>query len=510
MNKIRLFLIGVLGIFLLISNCHLNDENKPSSTRGKQLADIYCSTCHLVPAPDLLNSATWKDVILPRMGYMLGFYPNEQARLQLFEQGEAGQKVREASIYPPTPQIGAEIWADIQYYYETQSPKALPRPKMDSTIHKMTEWNARVLAQPGKAPGNTLVQLNERGLSVGDAQSGQLFQYDQELQLISTARSKEGAVHLHEKQDAYWITVMGSFSPTDAASGFIFRLPKSNQEKAQVIIRDLQRPVHASYVDIDQDGLEDIVVSEYGKWTGQLSLFLQQSNGSYEKLILRKVSGAIRSEVIDINQDGRLDVMALFGQGDEGIWSFEQQPDGTFKEKSMLRFPATYGSSYFKLQDLDGDNDLDLLYTCGDNADYNPVLKPYHGIYFFENNGQFQFSQSFFYPMDGACKVIASDFDQDDDLDLAAVSFFPDFNDHPERAFLLLTNDTGTYIPHMFPEVELSRWMVMDSGDYDADGDLDLALGALLMEVPSKPDLINQWGRNGVGAIILGNAYHPN
>ena len=85
--------------------------------------------------------------------------------------------------------------------------------------------------------------------------------------------------------------------------------------------------------------------------------------------------GAIRSEILDINRDGRSDILTLFGQGDEGIWAFLNQSDGSFRDTCLLRFPPSYGSSYFSLLDFNGDAYPDILYTNGDNADFPPVLK---------------------------------------------------------------------------------------------------------------------------------------
>ena len=57
--------------------------------------------------------------------------------------------------------------------------------------------------------------------------------------------------------------------------------------------------------------------------------------------------------------------------------------NGQFEEKRVLRFPPMYGSSFFELVDFNKDGFQDFIYTCGDNADYSQVLKPYHGIYIY-------------------------------------------------------------------------------------------------------------------------------
>ena len=43
--------------------------------------------------------------------------------------------------------------------------------------------------------------------------------------------------------------------------------------------------------------------------------------------------------------------------------------------------------------------------------------------------------------MNGVYQAEAVDFDQDGDLDVAAVSFHPDFQNHPQEAFVIFIND---------------------------------------------------------------------
>ncbi len=64
-----------------------------SLVQGKQLALIYCSSCHLFPDPSLLDKDTWVNNVLPNMAWRLGIrekgydpytdvIPEERARSQ--------------------------------------------------------------------------------------------------------------------------------------------------------------------------------------------------------------------------------------------------------------------------------------------------------------------------------------------------------------------------------------------------------------------------------------------
>ena len=113
---------------------------------------------------------------------------------------------------------------------------------------------------------------------------------------------------------------------------------------------------------------------------------------------------------------------------------------GKFKEERKLQFPPIYGSSYFELTDFIKDGFPDIIYTCGDNADYSTILKPYHGVYIFLNDGKNNFKQKYFYPINGCYKAIVRDFDNDGDLDIATISYFPDFENQPEEGFIYFEN----------------------------------------------------------------------
>jgi|GEM_PF-2119433 len=98
------------------------------------------------------------------------------------------------------------------------------------------------------------------------------------------------------------------------------------------------------------------------------------------------------------------------------------------------------------------------------------------------------------------------DFDLDGDIDIAAISFFPDYSEVPVRGFMLFEN-TGnrTYRANTFPEVGSGRWIVMDSGDIDRNGDRDLILGSLAFEVPGKDNFVQGWVKNAMPFVILEN-----
>ncbi|MBX2826758.1 MAG: VCBS repeat-containing protein [Flavobacteriaceae bacterium] len=502
MKKLLPFLL-----FLFFFACkEAHEETPKKKPNGETLAKNLCISCHAYPEPSLLDKETWENYMLPRMGYMYGIYKSTEEREALFENNEGGSILKERNLFPPTPQIDSLDWEAIKHFYLSNAPDSLPRLPKKNISKTLDQFNVIIPNQKVQVPSSTMAYFSEEGMIyLGDAMTKSFSVFSGDLELLSTGNVQEGAVSLYDDSETFWLTVMGSFAPTDAPLGLIAKLPKNPGVPASVPITGLQRPVHSSYADLDNDGDEDIVVCEFGKWTGSLSFF-RNEGATYTKEIMHPQPGAIKAYVKDMNGDGFEDVVALFAQGDEGIDIFYNDGVGNFDRKRVLTFSPSMGGSFMKLIDYNDDGFLDILYTAGDNADYKPVMKPWHGVYVFLNDGENNFEQHRFWHLNGAYNAVVEDFDADGDKDLAAISFFPDWVNTPEESFVYFQNDgEGEYLMFTFPEVNIGRWVVMDASDYDKDGDLDLILGSLAFEVVPKMGYIEQWVKDGIPFVILEN-----
>ncbi len=475
----RDLLFLILYVLLVLSSC-AEQVKKTGETAltGKQLMDIHCTSCHLLPIPENLDKTTWRLNVLPRMGYMMGFRNQPDSAIVAFnDEGEGKRISEESSLYlaTKTPNFSEEEWQRLRDYILGLAPEKLPIG--ERKIEAFTNlFEAKKVELPFPRPSTTFTGFVSPGhLISGDAnQGGIIMHYDSKLKLQKQHSVGINLVHAKKQDDIYWLTHMGtSFAATDNPNGFISQYSENGM--VNKVIDNLTRPVHTAYGDLSGNGETELVVSEFGKWTGRLSWW-KMKNGKYEGKNLINLPGAIRSEIVDMNGDGLNDVVALFGQGDEAIYILYNQGKGEFEIDKVLRFPPTYGSTYFTMFDYNQDGYLDILYTAGDNGDYTPIAKPYHGIRVFLNDQQNQFKEELFLPLYGAFRAIAEDFDQDGDLDFAAISYFPKYN----KEFFVFRENLGNnwFMPKIVKDVNIGRWMTMDSFDYDQDGDKDLVLGS--------------------------------
>lgn len=476
---------------------------------GKALAQIYCQSCHLLPDPALLNKATWEQGVLPAMGPRLGIFRFGTMRyMSAIHDTAIGP-----SFYPSRPLLADWQWKNIIDYYSGMAPDSMPAQPQHQPIDTTLSLFEAIMPQVvGHAPVTCYVGVDTAGgrrqILAASLFPSMLSRYDASLREVDSVRIKGGVVDVHAAGDSGIFCNIGNLNPNNGKLGSAgrFRYDKNNKLMVDSVpfLKQLARPVEVLGADLNGDGRTDYVVCEFGNLKGELCWMEALPGGGYVRHLLKAQPGAIKAYVQDADHDGRPDIWVLFAQGDEGLYLYLNKGGGRFEEQRLLRFPPMYGSVYFELADMNGDGYADIVYACGDNADYSLVLKPYHGVYIFLNDGRNHFTQSYFYPINGCYKAMARDFDGDGDLDLAVIAAFADFKHHPEEGFVYLENEGGmNFRPWSLPAAKAGRWLTMDVGDVDGDGKPDIVLGNLSVG-PTISKGAADW-KKGPAVLLLHN-----
>jgi len=210
--------------------------------------------------------------------------------------------------------------------------------------------------------------------------------------------------------------------------------------------------------------------------------------------------GPVHVTPTDLNGDGQLDFVALISQEHEVVDAFINDGTGNFKKETIWSAPdPAYGSSGIQLVDLDGDDDLDVLYTNGDSFDRG--AKPYHSIQWLENEGTYPYTHHHLCEMPGVLTAKAGDFDGDGDMDVVAASLLAGpsrdrLNAVDSSSVVMLQQTSPGTFTRTKVEGKLHQHISLETGDFDDDGKLDFAVGNFLREGPvDQPDLIIWWNR---------------
>jgi hypothetical protein len=484
--------VASAAMLLVAVSCNRSDP-------GEQLARMHCASCHLFPEPGQLDKSTWVFGVLPQMAFRMGI-PD----MAIISRIPGPDRPEVMSTMPDQPMITEQQLVAIRNYYYEKSPDSLlvedVRIEHYTTLFKTYPAAAQI------AMVSSISFDSASGkLYVGN-RSPEVFRLNAKYEIEKSIRVTSPATHLEiDVQGGLLATLVGVILPNDQRRGEVVRID-SDLTAVRTLVDSLRRPVHLAYADLNSDGGREMLVSEFGHFKGRLSLFIGPIDNMVQSEI-NTVPGTRRTIVRDFNGDSMPDVLALLTQGDEKIVLYEKHADGSYSEKVLIRFSPVNGSSYFEVADFNGDGKADILYANGDNGDYSIVVKPYHGVKVYLNDGDNNFSEAWSFPMPGAQEARAVDFDKDGDLDIVAISYFPDYERHPERSLIYFNNTGGvSFEPQIVPLAATGRWLIMETGDFDRDSDIDVIIGSMSMKgLGASEEVYQEWVRNGNSLLVLEN-----
>lgn len=490
------YLLAILLIIVLAS-C----TNKPKDQVAIETEfNNACSSCHLAPKPKNITKELWLKNVLPEMAARMGLAAKGYNHLS-GNSMEENVYVKLSGIYPATATIDTAKWHRIQEYILNLAPEKIA---VDSLRNLRNAPLTLFKPSPITLDKNGVSMITDvqfdslvHNFSIADIR-GSLKKWPPSGQAPLQFRSP--VISDLQIGASRYITEIGYMNPSEKPLGVLHKITAT---QVDTLINKLHRPVFTTVADLNNNGEDEILICEFGHHTGELSL-LKLQDGAYVKSTLLPLPGTIKLELADMNHDGRTDIIVLSSQGNEGISILYQQEDLQFLEEQVISMGPEYGSSWFELIDFNHDGALDIVLVNGDNADYSIFLKPYHGLRIFLNDGLNAFNESWFYPLYGATRVLTDDYDLDGDLDFAIMSFFAETGKSPDESFVYLENiDAQNFVfkPFAFEKPFNAKWLVMDKGDHDQDGDVDIILGAFV--IPSRGMQKNQAGAGARLDLLL-------
>lgn len=349
-------------------------------------------------------------------------------------------------------------------YYERRAPAALTITEPARPAGKAPfQWVPKTYSPPGTNafPGVTNVNLvklfdkQKLDILTCDAHLGQVLVLQSYTETPTWQVLGQVAAPAHAEvvdldrdgiQDVL-VANLGSFTVTDHKQGSVVWLRGSAAGKFTpvTILEHVGRVADAQAADFRGNGQLDVVVAVFGwRKTGEI-VFLENQTKDWSQprfvpRILDDRHGAVHVCVADLDADGKPDVVALISQEHEAVVAYMNQGNGRFVKQTLYEasHPA-YGSSGIQLIDLNRDGKLDVLYSNGDSLDQSRILRPYHSVQWLENLGEGKFKHHHLTSMCGVSRAVAADFRGNGSYDIVAVSSLPP-HEYPQRQALNLSS----------------------------------------------------------------------
>jgi hypothetical protein len=467
----RLPMLALLGLWSCSSQESVDltsAQNRAEVHTAEPVAEIqkFCSRCHAFPDPAAFPKEAWKEEV--EQGYR-------------FHEGSPDDSV-------PVPPIELTV-----AYFESRAPETLIRlggESIDAT-RRLFERMPPVEGTTTEAASIASIRLlPETGaLWSCDMRTGAIYSGAPGRPMVEVARPVTNPCRVQaadidgDGRLEILVTDLGSFFPEDHNFGGVWCLDPDDGWRARPILSPAGRVSDVQAADFDGDGDLDLAVAEFGwRRSGRLVVLWNECRDDQFKWVpqvLDERHGSIDVPIADLNGDGRPDIVALFSQEHEAVSAYLNRGEKQFERVDIYDAEEpSFGSSGIQLVDFDGDGDLDVLHTNGDSFD-SAFAKPYHGIRWLENRGEFPFVVHELAPMAGVHRAMAADLDLDGDTDVVAVSLLlpRPMNVKSGLASILWLEQIDGRFERRVVEVDQCDHAACELVDYDGDGDLDLYVG---------------------------------
>ncbi len=448
--------------------------------RGHGPVEQLCSTCHLRPSPDIMTRGSWKEVVSEMFRTLIGAPDGVVGNVRLEEALHHFQS-RAPLRLPMRPRGGPPAPGPFDHRLVPVAVREVPWPSVSNV--RLARFSH---------PRHLDLLVTE--MATGRVLHGRPWAPDPSLTVVGQAQHPchVEVVDLDgDGRPGLLVSDLGNYFPTNETRGAIiwFRPDEAGTLQPVALADGLGRVADTRAGDFDGDGDLDLVSAVFGWRTVGETLYLENRTESYdrpvfERKLLDPRHGAIHVPVMDLDADGRLDFVALVSQQNESVEAYYGLGDGEFRQETLWRAPhPKWGHSGLEPADLDGDGDVDLVLTNGDTFDMsNDLWLPYHGVRWLDNRGSQEFELREIAPLYGAHATAIGDLDGDGDLDIVGGAFIgtvpPAFTrDRRIPSLVWLEQRPGPVFEQHVLEVASLIHGTLAAGDWDGDGDTDVAVG---------------------------------
>ena len=302
-----------------------------------------CTQCHKWTPPGILPKKAW----FGKTAKMFGLASDGLL-------ASMGRSMREVEL------------GDAAAYFQKLAPPGLDTPPLEFSPHAGIRLTPRRLVgvpPSDRLPGTANVRLLDvfadiegEEIIACDMISGWVSWADprsaeRQLKGIARLSNPDHAEAVDLDQDGLMDLVvadLGEVMPSDKTEGAVVWLRQTADRQFEIhrLIENTGRVADVQSADFDADGDLDLVVAEFGWITVGRILYLEnQSNGTtpdtptFKPITLDERTGSIHVPVVDLNGDGKPDFLALISQHHETVVAFLNQGGGRFEKRDIFVAP---------------------------------------------------------------------------------------------------------------------------------------------------------------------------
>lgn len=442
----------------------------------RQLVAQRCGSCHVVPPPSSIPKGSWPHI----MNEMIVL--SAQANVPMTK-GEATDILRFYQMFAPQAMPAYEGKFEAAGLSFSRQAVGIPPQRERPTV-----THVEVTDLDGDGTDDVVVCDNDNSQV-----SWLRYQADgtwQETILASVDAPVHSETFDHDGDGDLDIVIasMGFMHPNDKLTGAAILLENDGRQNftSTTLISGTPRISDVQPGDFDNDGDIDYLLAMFGWRTTGGFAWLETRTSGLPPLLhsIGAINGAMLVEPIDFDNDGLLDFLGLITQQHEVLIAYRNRGLGFFPEVVSKGPHPAYGSSGFEVVDLDGDGDKDILMSNGDYMDTDNSTKPYHGVRWLENTGDFKFQSRELVSLPGCYRAVARDLDGDGDLDVVASSLFYGWEETAVPSLVWLENDGQQNFTARQIADNPTNLATVDVGDFNGDGKADIIAGGMHVAGP--------------------------
>ena len=488
-----------------------NNNFVKTDARVRAEIDHFCGDCHTTPPPTAIPREGWYSEV--ELGFKL-YEESGRTDLTLPKRSEVVDYYRRhAPESMPSPPLASENGPSPIEFKPTHHAMAAISPDQPHSVPSgisNVQWydqaNTHLLSR------STLMLCDMRVGIVQEAHfEGQSLIFDRRALIPNPSNTTLTDLDNDGVAD-YLVADLGSFLPEDHAKGQVLWLRESQESsdkfETTVLMDGLGRVTDIQAGDFNQDGQQDLLIAEFGwRLSGHVWQLLHTGikNGipQYKKQLIDDRHGVVHIPTADFNGDGHLDFASLISQEHESIELFLNRGDGTFRRQKIFSADnPVWGSTGIDLHDLDHDGDLDILFTNGDVFDSFYIV-PYQAVHWLENQGDGKWQRHVLRAMPGIHRAVAADFDNDGDDDIVCCSLISseirEIGGQQSRDSLMWLEQTKTgQFTARSLEIDNAKHTTVTVGDFDGDGDIDIAAGQFDDKFVTPRTDVSIWWNNSI------------